>query len=55
MITVAELIELLLACDPDLLVRVEGCDCCGDAGGIDILYGIDEIQVLITRSEEEHA
>lgn len=52
MITVAELIELLLACDPDLLVRVEGCDCCGDASGVEILYDTPRSKLLITRAQE---
>jgi len=54
MITVAELIKMLSSCPQDAKVRVEGCDCCGDASGIDILYGISEVQVLITRAELDH-
>lgn len=35
-ITVAELIELLKEVDPNLPIKVEGCDCYGEGQGISI-------------------
>lgn len=46
-ITVKELVDLLLRCPLDLPVSVEGCDCEGDAFGVDLR----QKQVLITRTD----
>ena len=44
---VQELIDLLQQVDKTLIVRSEGCDCNGNAYGIEV----DEYAVLISRKE----
>lgn len=45
--TVAELIELLKRCPPDLPVLAEGCDCHGAAFGV----SVGRTEVTVTRTE----
>lgn len=47
----AELIRLLSACDPDLEVDTEGCDCDGDVAHVVIENG----GILLARSDGDHA
>jgi hypothetical protein len=52
MLTVGQLIELLEKVDKDSPVRIEGCDCQGDASGVEIRLGPkNQKVVLITRCE----
>lgn len=46
-LTVAELMTLLSTCPKDAVVFTEGCDCWGDAFGVEIQNG--GTSVLITR------
>lgn len=48
-IMVRELIELLRDCNQDALVRLEGCDCTGPCGGVE-MSGVDG-SVLLYRGE----
>lgn len=52
--TVADVIErlrIIAAANPDMPVRVEGCDCLGDAGKV----SLDAGSVLIERTEYVYA
>jgi hypothetical protein len=50
-ITVGELVKQLMKLDPDLPVRVEGCDCTGPCSGAEVeQYGKDRI-VMILRGD----
>ena len=46
---VKELIELLKKQSPDAEVWTEGCDCWGDANGVEVTEFENELGVLITR------
>jgi hypothetical protein len=47
-LTVRELIDLLNRCPQDSPVEVEGCDCTGDATGVEIGWDLD-VTVLVRR------
>lgn len=44
-LTVRELIELLKSAPQDLPVKVEGCDCFQEAGGVSVEPSIQRIEV----------